>query len=247
MSENPDAVVALTANIIGRSKPRNSLRCVKPDRQHGIHPVMDAIACICISEPRSSVVAVALKLSLPVVRFIVAANDRTNAPGIVSHLETVWNLMKSISDLTFLSLNTEAVDDDMKVDTPDRESNSIANLYASIYSYSRAAVLKRFNKHEARLLSLLDIANASAELSHDLSVGIDGKSFSVRRCLDTVIKATSLIRGLFARLEGGFDSTSKQDLFNYTTFQHKVGKALLEDSSPSSPFANWIMRLQGCK
>ena len=62
--------------------------------------------------------------------------------------------MKSISDLTFLSLNTEAVDH-MKVDIPDRGSNSIAekflvnNLYASIYSYSRAAVLKRFNKHEA--------------------------------------------------------------------------------------------------
>jgi hypothetical protein len=155
--------------------------------------------------------------------------------------------VKSISDLTFLSLNTEAVD--MKVDTPDRGSNSIAenflinNLYASIYYYSRAAVLKRFNKHEARLLSLLEIANASAELSHDLSVGIDGESFSVRKCLETVIKATRLIRVLFVKSERGFDSTSKQELFNYTTFQHKVGKALLKDSS----FANWIMRLQGCK
>jgi hypothetical protein len=97
MSENPDAVVALTANIIGLSKPRNSLRYVRPDLRRGIHSfvdqrtasAMEAIACICVSEPRSSVVAVALKLSLPVIRFIVAASDQTQALGIVDHLETV--------------------------------------------------------------------------------------------------------------------------------------------------------------
>ena len=121
--------------------------------------------------------------------------------------------MKSISDLTLLGLNPEAVD--MKVDTPDRGNNSTAakvlvnNLYACIYSYSRAAVLKRFNKHGVRLLSLLDIANASAELSHDLSVGINGESFSVRECLEMIIEAIELIRVIFLESEGGSNSMSK--------------------------------------
>ena len=81
-------------------------------------------------------------------------------------------------------------------------SNSIAekvlvnNLYACSYSYSRAAVLKRFNKHGARLLSLLDIDNASAELSHDLSVGI--------------IEAIEVIRVVFWESEGVWAKYSEQ-------------------------------------
>jgi hypothetical protein len=113
-TDNPDAVVALAANVIGISKPRNSLRFLKPDFRHGLSSfvddraasVMDSIASICVSEARSSVVAVA---------FIVAANDQKQTPGIVDHLKTVWNLLKGISDLTLSGLQQEGVD--MKLDS----------------------------------------------------------------------------------------------------------------------------------
>jgi hypothetical protein len=162
---NPDAIIALTTEVLGSSKPKNSLR---HNFQHSLHMhvprvnkqtevVLDSIAGICISEASSSVVAVVLKLSLPTILFIVASNDENKNPSIAEHLTKVWNLLKGISDLIISDLNREDID--MTLETPKRRSNSDAeesladDFYSYVYVYSRAVVLKRLNKHEKNLPS----------------------------------------------------------------------------------------------
>lgn len=157
---NPDAIVALTTEVPGSSKPKNSLR---HNFQHSLHvrrvnkqteAVLDSIVGICISEASSSVVAVALKLSLPTILFIFASNDENKNPSIAEHLTKVWNLLKGISDLIISDLNREDID--MTLETPKRRSNPDAeeSLADDFYSYVyRAVVLKRLNKHEKNLPS----------------------------------------------------------------------------------------------
>jgi hypothetical protein len=50
--------------------------------------VLDAIATICVAKAKSDVVAVAIKLALPTICFVIAANDEQRGPGITDHLRT---------------------------------------------------------------------------------------------------------------------------------------------------------------
>lgn len=128
-------------------------------------------------------------------------------------MKTVWNLPKGISDLTLLDLKQDDVD--MKLDTPDRSSGSDAekvlvnNFYAYANSHSRAAVLKRLTRHETKLVSLIDISDASAELPNDLNVEVDDASFSVRKCLGIVLKGIRAIQKVFEESNGSFDNMSR--------------------------------------
>ena len=193
---NPDAIVALaTIKVLGSSNPnpKNSLRHGEPDFQrglkHGDHidnrtaTVLDSIAAICISATRSSVVAAALKLSLPKIQLIPAANDEREIPRIVEHLTKVWNLLKCISDLAHSNLNQRDVN--MNVETPDKPSNSVAekllldDLYSHVSIYSRAVVLKRFKKHRDTPAKLINITNDAIKQypneKIDVNVNVNGE------------------------------------------------------------------------
>jgi hypothetical protein len=65
--------------------------------------VLDSIAGICSSKAKYDVVAIALKLSLTTVCFVVSAQDESRHMSITTHLQKVWNLLKKFSDVNFES------------------------------------------------------------------------------------------------------------------------------------------------
>jgi hypothetical protein len=80
---NPDPITALAVKILGtflrhsqvnKSSWRRGLNLYTSDR---FTNVLDSIVSICVSGVKFDVVAVALKLSLPAMRFVVAANDES--------------------------------------------------------------------------------------------------------------------------------------------------------------------------
>jgi hypothetical protein len=256
-TDNPDAIAALAAKVLGTAHPRSSLRDSKPDLQHGpnLHvdsrtaTVLDSIAGICIREAKSSVVAVALKLSLPTVQFIIASDDESKTPAIANHLTDVWNFLKAISDLTLSGLKRDDVD--MESDTPDRGSNTsremalVNSFYSYVYSYSCDAILRRFDKHEERLAAFVDILKASAEQpANDINIKVKDEILPVQVILEMILEMIPIIRETLESSKGNFKKTNKElreDLVTLTSYQHHLAKALLE---PLSPFVKWVLELQ---
>jgi hypothetical protein len=155
------------------------------------------------------VVAVALKLSLPTVQFIIAANDESQTPAMANHLTNVWNFPKAISDLTMSGLKRDIVD--MESDTPDRGSNTaremalVNSFYSYVYSYSCDAILRRFDKHEKRLTAFIDILKASAgQPANDTNIKVKDETLPVQEILEMIFEMIPIIRETLESSKGNF-------------------------------------------
>ncbi|KAN0070348.1 hypothetical protein V8E54_011217 [Elaphomyces granulatus] len=159
---NPDMGVALATEILSSFYPKDILRHSRFPSMHLKHglnahvnertaSVLDAIAAICVAKSKSDVVAVALKLTLPTVCFVIAANDERRGPNITDHLRTAWGILKDISDLAGSN-----DDEEVKMDVESPEESEILRIYIfyyHIYTFCHAKVIRRYNNHKPILES----------------------------------------------------------------------------------------------
>jgi hypothetical protein len=254
---NPDAVVALTTQLLSTSTLKNSLchsqfneskfrRDLNKHVNDRTAQVLDSIAGICVSKAKSDVVAIALKLSLPTVCFVVSAQDESRHMSITTHLQKVWNLLKNISDVNFESAVNMKRETHGRHVPIDAEIPLINELHSLIYCYSSARISKRLTKHSKRLTTLIDISKAFNQQNPGMNISIedvDGKLLSIEEFMGKIVSmAAAICRYLNKKSE--VNAERPDGLVQITNYQHLLAEALQRQSSP---YNKWISQLKECK
>lgn len=97
MSPNPDSVVALaTALLLGKVSTRaDGIHTSIVSSTSGIDnrtcAVLDALAALCVWEPKSEVIAIACRYKKPNTELIIAANNGPPSAPTLNHLKSMWN------------------------------------------------------------------------------------------------------------------------------------------------------------
>ena len=124
MTPNPDSVVALTtALLLGKVSTRaDDIRTSIVSSTTGIDnrtcAVLDALAALCVCEPKSEVMAIACRYKKPNTELIIAANNGPPSASTLKHLKSIWDSLRDISDHMFSGKQSPT---DPRVESPEFE------------------------------------------------------------------------------------------------------------------------------
>ena len=106
MTTDPNKVVALTAAFLSGnvSKGFGDIRSgiVSSNSTSGLHnrtfAVLDALAGLCVCDPKSEVIAIGCRSHKTKIELIIASNNGPPAASTLKHLDSVWQLLRDISE-----------------------------------------------------------------------------------------------------------------------------------------------------
>jgi hypothetical protein len=112
--------------------------------------LLDALAAICISEPRKQVIAISLTLTSEGSILCIAENNSVS-PEILTHLASVFSQLKEIR--SSLQSPLQEVNEEMNTPQPDKESTTASlesQLLGDIFGFSMLKFKQRLLKRKHR-------------------------------------------------------------------------------------------------
>ena len=164
MTPNPDSVVALTtALLLGKVSTRaDDIRTSIVSSTSGIDnrtcAVLDALAALCVCEPKSEVIAIACRYKKPNTELIIAANNGQPSALTLKHLKSIWD---SLSDISDRMISGKQLPTDPRVESPEFEltegpgNTSLRKLLVDVYKHSYKLIQKR-NANYLPILTIFD-------------------------------------------------------------------------------------------
>lgn len=159
MTPNPDSVVALTtALLLGKvSTQADDIRTSIVSSRSGIDnrtcAVLDALAALCVCEPKSEVIAIACRYKKPKTELIVAANNGPPSASTLTHLKCIWD---SLSDISDGMISEKQLPKDLRVESPEfKLPQSPGKLLVDVYKHS----FKVMEKRNAKYLPIVKVFN----------------------------------------------------------------------------------------
>jgi hypothetical protein len=111
-------------------------------------PVLDALAELCVQNPKHDVIAIGLRLHLPAIQLLVATNDETPDTATIQHLNEIWSLLKKISDQHLAGKKIDMEVDSRSIYRPTKEEQSLTNqLVRRVCQHSYLLFRKRHAKY----------------------------------------------------------------------------------------------------
>lgn len=156
MTTNPDSVVALTtALLLGKVSTRaDDIRTSIVSSTSGIDNrtcvVLDALAALCVSEPKSEVIAIACRYQKPNTELIIASNNGPPSASTLKHLKSIWD---SLSDISDRMLSGKHLPPEPRVESPEFDltqgpgNTSLQKLLIDVYKHSFKVTQKRNAKY----------------------------------------------------------------------------------------------------
>ena len=158
MTPNPDSVVALTtALLLGKVSTRaDDIRTSIVSSISGIDnrtcAVLDALAALCVCEPKSEVIAIACRYKKPNTELIIAANNGPPSASTLKHLKSIWD---SLSDISNRMISGKQLPTNPRVESPEFELKVLATLLSANSSLTSTSIVLRWFKSAMRSICLL--------------------------------------------------------------------------------------------
>ena len=155
MTTDLDPVVALAAALLSESESGH-IRSSKAssDSTSGFHgrtcAVLDALAALCVREPRSDVIAIGCRYQKPNTVLIIASNDCPPPELTLKHLESIWGLLCDISNRM---LSGKGYSTDERAESPEFDiiqghgDTTFHKLFIEIFKDSFMVAQKRSDKY----------------------------------------------------------------------------------------------------
>ncbi|CUS15716.1 unnamed protein product [Tuber aestivum] len=237
---DPHCLVALMSHAFkgnqdGRSR---SIDPISVNPEYGItnsretsertFPILDAIASISVSQERSQVVAVGLKLNAKEqeIRLIIAENNDVE-PRLVAHIQYLWSLLQALSDECAANRGGLDRDEDGSPDIPEDVALLLRiKIFREIYQFSLQKEMKRVSKWWDPLLNFV---KELVKRRGDALQGFESDLFDVLAALNCV---RDLIHRLHPIPAQGLTDDEWERVYNYSMWANeKVGLVLADRNS----------------
>ena len=243
MTTNPDAVVALTAGLLsdtggrGVSTQAGNIRSsnISSDIALGIPgrtcAVLDALAALCVSAPKSEVIAIGFSYQKPKAELIIAANNGPPTASTFNHLRFIW---ESLRDISVRKLpGKQSLDVDPRVDSPQFDMTlsygdiTFHKLFIQVYKHSFKLARKRHSKY----WPILQKFHLKFEMVHSGQAVVEWEYEELFEKFDNLTAALSVMqRNLHALQNKAWVADTKEiDQFIQGWFYiYRLGREVLE-------------------
>ena len=155
MTTDPDTVVALTAALLSGNVSKRSgvfgSGIVSSNSTSGLQSrtfaVLDALAGLCVCDPKSEVIAIGCRSQKNNTELIIASNNGAPPDSTLTHLQSVWQLLGDISERTFFGKESST---DSHVDSPQvhcYDDTAFHKLFIEVYKHSFQVIEKCVAKY----------------------------------------------------------------------------------------------------